>query len=108
MWSVQTEVAVLLYIILLTKKLCVKFEILKAWSSVITENNIFRGVIPCGVEIMGSVSEDCQYISTEWNGVTSQKTPFFIAHRENLISHIAITECDIKLEQLLTSRPSRQ
>jgi len=105
---VQTEVAVLLYIILLTKKLCVKFEILKAWSSVITENNIFRGVIPCGVEITVGVSEDCQYISTECNGVTSQKNALFRVHRENLISHLAITECDIMLEQPLTSRPGRQ
>ena len=56
------------------------------------ENNVFRGVISRGVEIMAGVSEDYQYISTEWNGATSQKTALFLVHRENLKSHITITE----------------
>jgi len=97
-WSVPKEVGVLLYIILLTKTLCVKFEILKLQNIVIKENKAFRGVALCGVEMTAGVSEDCQYISTECNGVTSQKTAFFVVHLENLKSHTAITECDIMLE----------
>ena len=74
----------------------------------ITENNVLLGVAPCGVEIMAGVSADCHYISTDCNGVTSQKNALFIVHLENLRSRIAITECDIMLEQPISSRPSRQ
>jgi len=69
---------------------------------------MFRGVIPCGMDITASVSEDCQYICIERNGVTSQKTAMFIVHREKLKSHIAITECDIMLKQPVSLRPCIQ
>jgi len=36
------------------------------------------------MELMVGVSEDCQYICTERNGVTSQKKALFIVYRENL------------------------
>ena len=82
--------AVLLCIIL-PQKSCVKFVVLKVQNIVVTENKVFLGVAPCGVEITPGVSEDCQYISTECNGVTSQKNALFIVHPENLKSHLAIT-----------------
>ena len=99
---------VLLCIILSTKKLCVKFVVLKVQNIVITENYVLMGVAPCGVEIIVGVSEDSQYISTECNGVTSRKNALFIVHPENLKSHLAITECDIMLEQPISSLPSTQ
>ena len=38
----QTEVAVLLYVILPTKTLCVRFQVLKEENILIAKNNVFR------------------------------------------------------------------
>jgi hypothetical protein len=84
----------------------VKFHVLKAEHIVIAENNVLRGVISRGVAKMAGVSECCQDISTEWNGVTSQKTALFTVHRET--RSFAITECGIMLQQPVSSRPIRQ
>jgi len=51
---------------------------------VVTKNKVFWDLILCVVEIMAGVSKDSPYISTELNGVTSQKNTLFIVHRENL------------------------
>jgi hypothetical protein len=89
---VQTEVNALLYIILFTKGCILRFEVLKAENVVVTKNNVFWAVVPCDVEEMADISEDCQYISAELHSVTSRKTALFIVLRQKLKSHIVITD----------------